>query len=139
MTNVDTANTAWLERVVAQRGWPGPKLVGVDGENAAFILVQHADRDTAFQARVLPIIVQAHAHGEADGQQVALLTDRLAAARGQPQVYGTQASITAGRVVLKPIADSAHVDARRASMGMMPLGDYVRMLDSMYAVHLPRR
>jgi hypothetical protein len=37
-----------------------------------------------------------------------------------------------GQLVLDPIADSAGVDARRARMGMMPLSEYVRLMDSMY-------
>jgi hypothetical protein len=130
---VDTANTAWLKRVIAERGWPGRSLVGADAANFAFLLVQLADRDTAFQARVLPLLERAYAAGEAEGQQVALLTDRLAIARGAPQVYGSQADIISGRIVLKPIADSAGVDARRARMGLPPLAEYVRMLDSLYA------
>ena len=134
---VDTSNTAWLEGVVAARGWPGRSLVGADGANAAFLLVQHADRDTAFQARVLPLLEREYATGEAEGQQVALLTDRLAGARGQPQVYGTQADISDGRVVLKHIRDSAGVDVRRARMGLPPLAKYVRLLDSLYTRRRP--
>jgi hypothetical protein len=93
---IDTANTAWLNRVVVERGWPGRSLVGADGANAAFLLVQHADRDTAFQARVLPLLERACAAGEAEGSQVALLTDRLAVARGKPQVYGLRRISSAG-------------------------------------------
>lgn len=132
---VDTANTAWLKRIIASRGWPGRAVVGADAANAAFILVQHADRDTAFQARVLPLIERAYAVGDAEGEQVALLTDRLAVARGLPQVYGSQADVTSGHVVLKPITDSARVDARRARVGLPPLAAYVRLLDSLYAIH----
>jgi hypothetical protein len=130
---VDTANTAWLKGVVTSRGWPGRSLVGADAANAAFVLVQHADRDTAFQARVLPLLERARAAGEAEGQHVALLTDRLAIARGLPQVYGSQADITDGRIVLKPIRDSASVDARRARIGLPSLAEYVRLLDSVYS------
>jgi hypothetical protein len=130
---VDEANTAWLRRVVAERGWPGKARVGADGADAAFLLVQHADRDTAFQAAVLPLLERAFAAGQASGQHLALLTDRVATARGQPQVYGSQADIVAGRVILKPIADSAGVDARRTRMGLPPLAEYVRVLDSLYA------
>ena len=129
---VDTANTAWLKRIVAEHGWPGRSLVGDDGANAAFLLVQHADLDTAFQASVLPQLERAYAAGDAAGPQVALLTDRIAVARGQPQVYGSQAEIVGGRVVLKPIADSAGVDARRSRVGLPPLAAYVRLLDSVY-------
>lgn len=130
---VDTANTAWLKGVIASRGWPGRSIVGADAANAAFLLVQHADRDTAFQARVLPLLERAYTMGDAEGQHVALLTDRIAVARGLPQVYGSQADITGGRVVLKPISDSASVDARRARIGLAPLATYVRLLDSLYA------
>lgn len=129
---VDADNTAWLARIVVRRGWPGKSAVGHDGADAAFLLVQHADADTAFQARALPLLERAYKAGETTGQQVALLTDRLASARGHLQVYGTQADIRDGRVLLKPIADSAHVDERRAAAGLPTLREYVRVLDSVY-------
>ena len=129
---VDSTNAAWIAHVVDAHGWPGPTAVGADGANAAFLLVQHTDRDTALQARALPLLERAYQREEATGQQVALLTDRLATARGQPQLYGTQASLDSGRVVFRPIADSAGVDARRAALGLAPLGEYRRMLESSY-------
>ena len=130
---VDAENTRWLGEIVARRGWPGRSIVGADGADAAFTLVQHADADTAFQARVLPMLERAYHAGEATGQQFALLTDRLATARGAPQVYGTQADLVAGRAVPKPIRDSADVDTRRANVGLPPLREYLRMIDSAYA------
>lgn len=132
MRDVDADNTRWLGEIVAHRGWPGRSMVGVDGADAAFTLVQHADADT-FQARVLPMLEQAYHAGEATGQQLALLTDRVATSRGAPQVYGTQLQLVAGRAVLEPIRDSANVDARRAGVGLPPLREYLRMIDSAYA------
>jgi hypothetical protein len=132
MAAVDADNTAWVRRALASGRWPGRSAVGADGAGAAFLLVQHADRDTALQARALRLLEAAHRAGDAPGQDLALLTDRVAVARGRPQVYGTQADLTGGRVVLAPIADSARVDARRAGVGLMPLREYVRMLDSLY-------
>lgn len=137
LSAVDSANTAWLEDMVARHGWPDKATVGDDGANAAFLLVQHADRDTAFQARVLPSLEAAHRRGQAEGQHVALLTDRLARARGQPQVYGTQAQLRDGRMAVDPIRDSSGVDARRAAMGMPPLAEYLRVLDSVYVGGTP--
>lgn len=128
----DSANTAWLQEMVARHGWPDRGRVGDDGASAAFLLVQHADRDTAFQARVLPSLEAAFRRGEAQGQHVALLTDRLARARGEPQVYGTQATLRDGRMVADPIRDSSSVAARRAAMGLPPLAAYLRVLDSIY-------
>lgn len=136
MTEVDADNTSFLKKIVAERGWPGRSLVGSDAEGAAFLIVQHSP-DTAFQAKVLPILEKAYAAGEAEGQQVALLTDRVAVQRGQPQVYGTQASIVNGRFKLNPIADSANVDARRAALKMPPVAAYMRILDSLYSTRIP--
>jgi len=132
MLAMDSANTLWLRGVVARNGWPTRATVGEDGVNAAFLLVQHADRDTAFQSLVLPMLERAYRLAEVKGQDVALLTDRLASARHQPQVFGTQADIVGGRIVLKPIRDSANVDARRAAMGLPPMKEYLRVLDSVY-------
>lgn len=129
---VDSSNTAWLQEMVARFGWPDSAMVGADGASAAFLLVQHADRDTAFQARVLPALTEAHRRGQAQGQHVALLTDRLARARGEPQLYGTQATLRDGRMVIDPIRDSSEVDRRRAAMGLPPLAEYLRVLDSVY-------
>lgn len=137
-TAVDRANTEWLKSVVAKRGWPGRSLVGIDGAKAAFLLVQHADRDTAFQASVLPLLGRAYANGDVTGEEIALLTDRVATARGQPQVYGSQFKLVNSRFVLDPIADSANVDARRKRVGLPPLREYVRVLDSVYTAQ-PKR
>jgi len=132
MQRIDSSNTAWLRETVAKHGWPDRAVVGDSGATAAFLIVQHADRDTAFQAAMLPAIVAAHNRGQIEGESVALLTDRLAAARGEPQEYGTQSRFEDGRIVLKPIRDSATVDARRAKMGLPSLAEYMRVMDSVY-------
>ena len=137
MRAVDSSNTAWLQGVVARGGWPTRAQVGEDGVQAAFLLVQHADHDPAFQARMLPLLEQAVATGDARPGQFALLSDRVAKAQGRRQRYGTQSTITDGRVVIDPIEDSAHVDERRARMGLPPLAEYVRVLDSVYVSGRP--
>ena len=136
MSDVDADNTTFLKKIIAERGWPGRSLVGSEASNAAFLIVQHSP-DTTFQAQVLPLLEKAYLAGEAQGQQVALLTDRVAVQRGKPQVYGTQASVVNGRFKLNPIADSANVDARRAKLGMPPVAAYMRILDSLYSTRIP--
>jgi hypothetical protein len=132
MMQVDSANTAWLKGIVADRGWPRRSVVGEEGANAAFLIVQHAVQDTAFQAAALALMERAAADSEARGADVAMLADRLAVQRGGKQRYGTQAKIVDGRVVLDPIDDSANVDARRATLGMPGLARYVEVLESVY-------
>ena len=131
MLALDSANTTWLRSAVASRGWPRPSVVGPDAAQAAFLIAQHAP-DHAFQEEVLKLLEPLATAGEVSGQDFALLSDRVAVHAGRPQLYGTQASIRDGRVVLHPIVDSSGVDARRARLGLPPLAVYVRVLDSVY-------
>lgn len=131
MARTDSANTAWLKAYVARWGWPTAAQVGREAVETAFLIVQHAVRDTAFMRAMLPLIEQAQRRGDLKAQAVALLTDRIEVKAGHPQIYGTQLSLHGGRWVLDPIADSAGVDARRKSMGLPPLAEYLRLVDSM--------
>ena len=122
---VDRKNTARLKAIVAERGWPGKGLVGPDGAQAAWLLVQHADRDRDFQRRCLTLLEQAVKAGEASGVHLAYLTDRVRVGDGRPQLYGTQFLTIDGREELQPIEDQAHVDERRKAVGLPPLAEYV--------------
>lgn len=137
LKTIDSSNALWLQEAVARHGWPEHDVVGEEGARAAFLLVQHADHDTAFQAAMLPALDAAFRRGQAEGQSVALLTDRLAVARHEPQVFGSQTTVTDGRITFAPIADSGGVDARRARMGLPPLDEYRRVLDSVYGPKRP--
>ena len=130
MARTDSANTDWLKTWVRQWGWPTVEGVGHDAVQAAFLIVQHAVHDTAFMSEMLPAIRESHRRGDLDGGAVAMLTDRIEVKAGRPQIYGTQLSLRDGRWVLDPIADSAGVDARRRQMGLPPLAEYLRLVDS---------
>lgn len=62
---IDADNTAFMKKVIDKHGWPGKSLVGADGALAAFLLVQHASADPAFQERCLVLIREAVEQGEA--------------------------------------------------------------------------
>jgi len=130
---VDQANTARMKEIVAEYGWPGVTLVGDDGANAAWLLVQHADLDVPFQQRCLPLLAAAVAAGEAAPSHLAYLTDRVRVHTGQLQVYGTQLSIVGGELVPSPIEDEAHVDERRARVGLDSLAEYVALARERYS------
>jgi hypothetical protein len=138
MMAIDSGNIAWLRPILLGRKLPTRREVGADGLEAIFLLVQHADADTAFQAAILPRFEAAFAAGELDGGSVALLTDRVMKARTGRQRYGTQATLKDGQMVFDPIDDSAGVDARRQRMGLPPLLEYKRVLDSVYGKQGPR-
>ncbi|HVF88274.1 MAG TPA: DUF6624 domain-containing protein [Pyrinomonadaceae bacterium] len=134
MAKIDAANTARVKEIVRRHGWPGPELVGSDGTEAAFLIVQHADH--AFQKEMLPLVRDAYRAGKLSGQSYALLLDRVRVGDGKPQVYGTQAKRfehwKGGEPALEPIEDEANVDKRRAEVGLFPLSEYIELLKRIY-------
>jgi len=134
MQTIDTANTERMRAIIRQYNWPGPELVGRDGAEAAFLLVQHAD--LAFQKEMLPLVEKAYRSGGLSGQSYALLLDRVLVGEGKPQVYGTQAKRfeewKGQEPALAPIEDEANVDKRRAEVGLPPLSEYREMLKRLY-------
>ena len=114
---VDDANTAFLEEYVAQSGWPLISEVGEEASDAAWLLVRHADHKPEFQARCLDIL-KALPEGEVRPANIAYLEDRVRLAQGRPQLYGTQFYREGDTFGPWPIEDEAHLEERRAAMGL---------------------
>jgi hypothetical protein len=132
LKEVDRKNLAWMKEVVNRLGWPGKTLVGADGVQAAWLLVQHADSDVAFQKRCLVLIVAAVKKGEATPENMAYLTDRVRVAEKKKQVYGTQFHDVDGRQQPYPIEDEANLDRRRNEAGLLPMAEYRKLIDEIY-------
>jgi hypothetical protein len=127
--DVDRKTTARMRQVVAERGWPGRSAIGEDGAHGAWLLVQHADADVAFQTECLAKMAPLVATGEVDGTDYAYLTDRVALASGRKQRFGTQFRDDHTPF---PIEDLAGVDARRAEVGLPPLADGIAEMVEKY-------
>lgn len=127
----DEDNTKWLQGVVEKHGWPTNTLVGTDGANAAWLLVQHADRDPKFQRRCLDLMAKLPA-GEVLQSNLAYLTDRVLLAEGKKQQYGTQVTVVDGKWAPRPLEDEANVDKRRAAAGLSPLAEYLKLIEREY-------
>ena len=125
MEQADAENLPWLKQVIVDHGWPGRSAVGEDGAAAAWLLVQHADRDPAFQRECLGLLTAAADAAEATKAQVAYLTDRVLLAEGHPQEYGTQITGRDRQWVPRNLRDPDHVDERRAEMSLGPLAGYL--------------
>jgi len=127
-------NTERMKSIIKEYGWPDSKLVGWDGTEAAFTLVQHADH--SFQKELLPLMQKEFREGALKGPNYALFIDRVLAEDGKPQIYGSRArpfeEWHAGEPVLCPIEDEANVDKRRAEVGLSTLAEYKEFLKKMY-------
>jgi hypothetical protein len=121
---IDGENTRWLGDLLDARGWPGRTLVGEEGALAAWLLAQHADHDPARQRAFLDALRDAVDQGEASPAHLAYLEDRVRVNAGQPQLYGTQFTVTDGELGPRPIEDPQRLDERRAAAGLEPFADY---------------
>lgn len=134
MEAIDKDNVKWLEGLIAKQGWPTVRDVGRDGVEAAFLITQHAE--LGFQVRMLPMVEKSFQAGELSGQSFALLTDRINVRQGKPQLFGTQTKSieqwNGKEPVFEPIEDEANLDARRKSVGLFPMEQYIELLKSTY-------
>ena len=124
--NVDADNTRWLKEQVGRSGWFVVSKYGVDADRGAWLLVQHADRDVAFQAEVLSMLEPLSAVGETDPKSYAYLYDRVAVNSQRPQRYGTQGRCTAaGTWEPREVEAPEQLDERRAAVGLPPEAEYI--------------
>lgn len=122
MEAVHKHNAARLRMIIDEHGWPGQKMVGTEGAEAAWRIAQHDIGEPAFQRRCLDLLYDAIERGDAPRWQAAYLEDRVRMFEGRGQLYATQFDVGPdGRPVPYPIEDPDHVDDRRASVGLEPL------------------
>jgi len=126
---VDCNNTAWIRAQIAEHGWFDLSRYGERADEAAWLMVQHADRTPAFQGEMLPFLEERAATGETSARRVAYLWDRVAVKEGRPQRYGTQMNCENGQATpIGGLDDPEHVEERLAALGMNSFGFYQRMM-----------
>src|SRR3989440_8759198 len=128
-------NSNELCTIVKQYGWPTRDLVGDDGARSAFFLLRNTST-SELQTDLLPVIIAAVKKGEITRGAFATYIDRLRLSAGLKQIFGTQATILNGFLVLFPITDETHVDARRKQYDLPPLREYLRGLEKLYRLPL---
>lgn len=129
MAAVHDSNAQELERIVGQFGWPGVSLVGDDGAEAAWLILQHAIGKPKLQRRCLPLLKQAAELDEIPASQVAYLEDRICVFEGRPQRYGTQFDWDEhGMMSPYPLQDHEQVDEYRKSVGLGPLSEKTKQM-----------
>lgn len=127
MEKVHLENAAELEKMIEENGgWIGKSLVGEDGAEAAWLIVQHAISLPEFQRNCLRLIEEAVEKGEADPGQAAYLYDRICSFEGRPQKYGTQFDWNEqGKMHVGKLEDEEKVNEYRAQVGLQPLENLV--------------
>ncbi|MDX5348261.1 MAG: hypothetical protein LPK19_13570, partial [Hymenobacteraceae bacterium] len=125
MRAADSVNVIKVSKVLDERGWPGTDIIGQQGSQTLFLVIQHSDLPV--QLKYLPLMREAAKQGKLSAGSLALLEDRVALRQGKKQLYGSQIGRdeTTGEHYVLPLADPENVDKRRAEVGLGPLQDYV--------------
>jgi hypothetical protein len=128
MQEIDREHAAALEAIVDRYGIPTYVMVGPEAVTAFVTMVQH--QPPAIRRKVLPMLKAAVDAGQADPSDYTKVFDRTARDDGRAQQYGENLECGPGETALHraPIDDEAHVDARRAAMGLIRLEIYERIV-----------
>jgi len=122
MEKVHLNNVAELEKMIEEYGWLGKSLVGDDGADAAWLIVQHAISLPDFSRKCLKLIERAVAENEAEPRHAAYLHDRICSFENRPQRYGTQSDWNeSGAMEVWKLEDESKVNEYRAAVGLKPL------------------
>lgn len=125
---LNVGNAAWLKGQLRDHGWFKISTYGADADGAAWLIVQHARHDPAFQDEVLAMLEPLWRSGETKGQNFAMLYDQSAHYAGRPGRFGIMGDCTAPGVwTPEPQEAGDAVDLWRAKAGMPPLAQYVAM------------
>lgn len=117
---VDAQSRLFIKAALLHCGWPKRTKFGMDMVSEFSQLIIHAEDDRALQKQALRLMAKALPKHDADGQDFALLTDKILTNENRPQRYGTQLDWAFN---VKELENPAEVDARRATLGMMPLNE----------------
>jgi len=122
----DSINQIKVIQILDTKGWMGKEKVGVTGNQALFLVMQHAGLKT--QEKYLPMMREAVKNGALNQSFFAALEDRVALRQGKKQIYGTQIGINSELKInyVQPLEDPDNVDKRRASVGLHPIAEYVK-------------
>jgi hypothetical protein len=128
---VDARLTAEMKEIVARHGWPTIAMVGYEASNDAMVMLTHTP-DHAWQRSMLPRLEKLAAEGKIDGSALATVVDKELVSEGKLQRYGTQFKVVDGKMAMVAVEDPAGLDARRATVFLMPIKVYEGMLEQTY-------
>jgi len=127
MNEIDSINLLKIEKILNEHGWQGVDVIGEQGNETLFLVIQHSDLET--QLKYLPMMQEAVKLGNIKMKDFALLEDRIAVRQGKRQIYGSQIfkDYDTGESYVYPLIEPEKVNERRAKVGLdEPIEDYVK-------------
>jgi hypothetical protein len=120
-------NQRELEKIIEDLGFPTVDLMGIEANQAAWLIIQHSMNYPDFMKKCLrSMTVQAILNLD-ERCQIAYLTDRIAFFEDRPQLYGTQFDWdNSGEMLPAKYDDLEKVNQRRKDLGWSDLDEQTR-------------
>lgn len=126
MSEIDAYTLPRIRAIFDRYGMPSSRQVGRAASHSAFLLIQHAVDDPALMRGSVAGVLSLYKKGQLPAIDYALLADRVDCVLDKrPQQFGTQGTRNRKSHWYCPIASPATVNARRATLNMLPLSDAV--------------
>lgn len=132
--SIDSLNQIKLDSLISIYGWLGYKEVGKSGENASFLIAQHADLNLSFQTKCLALMKKQLAEGNIYPPNFALLYDRVKVNSNEAQLFGSQVTLNETTKLFKPknTVSLELVNAYRLYFGLEPIESYLDFMNKRY-------
>lgn len=121
----DKQNLEKIRSIFDRYGYPTAAQIGRDGVTAFWLLIQHADNDSKLQRKMLLGAKMRMDELDLPKSIYAYLIDRNQYNLNASQTYGTQLKIVGAHILFPGLINPREVDAKRASMCLPPLQDYI--------------
>jgi hypothetical protein len=129
MGKEDEENTAKLKKIVEEKGWPSISIVGEGASRSAWLLIQHADHDPAFQLKALRLMEPLAKKGDVTKNNYAYLYDRIMLKLNGKQRFGTQFGCEGEEYKLRPLENEAQLDKLRDNYTLPPIAEYRALME----------
>ncbi len=122
-------NAKQLEEIIKYIGYPTLSKVGEEGNQAAWLIIQHSISLPTFMKRCKDLLEVAIKEKQAVSIHLAYLTDRIATFEDKIQLYGTAFDWDENGVMNpKPFDDLVKVNQRRADLGLNSLEEQIQLI-----------
>ena len=129
MANLHNKNAEILNEIIDTIGYPTIDKVGKEASEAAWLVIQHSIGQPDFMKKCVKLLEVAVSENNANSQNLAYLTDRIAVFEDNPQHYGTQFDWDEnGELSPNRFDDLTKVNQRRKSIGLNSLEEQTAII-----------
>jgi len=129
MAKMHNRNAEILNEIIDSIGYPTIDKVGKEGDDAAWLVIQHSIGQPKFMKKCAKLLENAVNENKANPRHLAYLTDRIAVYEETLQLYGTQFDWNEnGELTPHPFDDLTEVNQRRKSIGLNTLEEQTELI-----------